>query len=76
MVKIQSRLIRKQYKRSSQPYVYRQLVLPFPAKYTRVLQPFLKKKLSFVMDVKDGFISINLTEETAGAIKTLKPQHE
>jgi hypothetical protein len=63
MVKIQSRLIRKQYKRSSKPYVYKQLLLPFPARCNRVLEPFLKKKLHFAMDVKDGSISISLAEK-------------
>jgi len=63
MVKIQSRLIRKRYKRGSRPYIYSQLLLPFPAKCNRVLEPFLKKKLRLLLDVKDGFISINLAEE-------------
>jgi hypothetical protein len=67
MVKIQSRLIRKQYKRGSQPYVYRQLLLPFPVRYNKVLEPFLKKKFQFALDVKDGFINISLTEQRSKA---------
>ncbi len=63
MVKIQTRLIRKRYKRGTQPYVYRQLLLPFPAKCNRVLEPFLKKKLHFELDVKDETVSISLTEQ-------------
>jgi hypothetical protein len=66
MVKIQSRLIRKKYKRSNQPYVYRQLLLPLPARFNRVLEPFLKKKLHFTMDVRNGFINISLTEQKEG----------
>jgi len=66
MVKIQSRLIRKQSKRSSRPYVYKQLLLPFPARCNRVLEPFLKKKLHFIMNVKDGFITISLAEQKDG----------
>ena len=62
MVKIQSRLIRKHYKKSNQPYAYTQLLLPIPTRYSKVLEPFLKKKLHFTIDTKEGFINIGLTE--------------
>ena len=66
MVKIQERLIRKQYKRGRRQYVYKQLFLPFPAKCNRVLEPFLKKKFHFAIGVKDAVINISLTEQKDG----------
>ncbi len=62
MVTIQSRIIRKKYKRSSPPYIYRQLLLALPSRHNKVLEPFLKKKLDFAKEVKDGHINISLAE--------------
>ncbi len=59
-MKIQSRKIRKGYKREKDAYNYTQHLLPFPIAQNEELKPFLKKELQFSMSVKDDTIFIAL----------------
>jgi hypothetical protein len=76
-VKIQSKTIRKGYKRSKRQYSYTQHLLPFPTNQNQALKPFLRKELEFKMDVKGDTLNITLTkqkEKTAG-IQNENPQN-
>ncbi len=70
MVKIQSKKIRKGYKREKDAYNYTQHLMPFPIPQNEELKPFLKKELQFSMSVKDDTLYIALRkpkEEAEGA---------
>jgi hypothetical protein len=76
-VKIQSKTIRKGYKRSKRQYSYTQHLLPFPTSQNHALKPFLKKELQFKMDAKGDTLNITLTkqkEKTVG-IQNENPQN-
>jgi hypothetical protein len=62
-VKIQSKTIRKGYKRSKRQYSYTQHLLPFPTNQNQALKPFLKKELEFKMDAKGDTLNITLTKQ-------------
>lgn len=72
MVKIQTRIIRKKYKRSKPPYTYKQHLLPFPLTENQRLQPFLKKRLDIEMKIKDDTINLTLKKQDSEESKNEK----
>ena len=71
MVKIQSKTIRKGYKRKKDAYNYTQNLMAFPIARNEELKLFLKKELQFSMSVEDDTLHIALRkpkEETGGTL--------
>lgn len=69
MVKIQSKTIKKGYKRKKDAYNYTQHLMPFPIAQNEELTPFLKKELQFSMSVDGDTLYVALTkpkEESEG----------
>jgi hypothetical protein len=62
-VKIQSRTIKKRYKKGKREYRYKQHLLPFPTKQNENLKPFLHRELQFKMNAKDDVLNVTLTKE-------------
>jgi hypothetical protein len=62
-VKVQSKTIRKGYKRSKRQYSYTQYLLPFPTSQNQALKPFLRKELEFKMGVKGDTLNITLKKQ-------------
>lgn len=69
MVKIQSKTIKKGYKRKKDAYNYTQNLMPFPIARNEELTTFLRKELQFSMSVADDTLHIALKkpkQETEG----------
>ena len=69
MVRIQSKTIKKGYKRKKDAYNYTQHLMPFPIPQNNEVTPFLKKELQFSMSVDGDTLYIALTkpkEQTEG----------
>ena len=73
MVKIQSKTIRKGYKKGKREYSYKQHLLPFPIRQNETLTTFLKKELQFEMNAKDDTLNIALKKQKE---KTADNQHK
>ncbi len=60
MVRIQSKTIKKSYKRKKDAYNYTQHLMPFPIPQNNEVTPFLKKELHFSMSVDGDTLYIAL----------------
>ena len=72
MVKIQTRTIRKKYKRNQPDYEYKQHLIPVPLAKNEELTPFLKKQLDFDMNIKDDTLNVKLKKQKTERSKNEK----
>ena len=61
MVRIQSRISRKQYLHSKQTYKYERISLHIPRKFHNKAKPFLKQDLNMNLSIKGSCLVITLT---------------
>jgi hypothetical protein len=63
LVKIQSKTIRKGYKKNKGKYNYVQHLMPFPIGQNENLKPFLKQELRFKMNIKGDTLYVELKKQ-------------
>ncbi len=66
MVKIQTRIIRKKYKRNQPEYEYKQHLIPIPLRRNDEMAPFLKQDLDLELGIKDDTVNLKLKKQKSG----------
>jgi hypothetical protein len=63
LVKIQTRVSKRNYLRAKRTYEYGRMSLDIPKKFHEVLKPFLEKELKIDVKLEDDVVVISLSPE-------------
>ena len=72
MVKIQTRIARKKYKKSQPPYEYKQHLIAIPLSKNKEIAPFLNQQLNFELEIKDDTMNLKLKKEKTKGLQNGK----
>jgi hypothetical protein len=72
MVKIQTRIVRKKYKKSQPAYEYKQHLIAFPLSKNEEIASFLNQQLNFELEIKDDTMNLKLKKQKSNELQNGK----
>jgi len=72
MVKIQTRIARKKYKKSQPPYEYTQHLIAIPLGKNKEISSFLNQQLDLDIEIKDDILNLKLKKQKSKCLQNGK----